>query len=151
MKVQHPTMTPASARPSGAIAASRRAPHEFRQALAQALKPADAAAAGAVSATGLAAAVELPGMTSCAATRPQALSALERLLDAMTDYQRRLEDPRASLRTLQTDLDQMQRRLAETDAAGARLPDDDALRRLVDAGTAAATAEIARFQRGDYC
>jgi len=151
MKIHHGGTIPGSLAKAGGNTHARHAPQGFQQALARALSP-SAAMPSESPGTGTVAntsAAQYP-LQACAGRRAT-LSALERLLETMEQYQRHLEDPRWNLRALQPDLDRMRRVLEETGPATAGLAIDDDLQRLVESGMAAATAEITRFQRGDYC
>ena len=75
----------------------------------------------------------------------------ENLLDLMESYTQKIEDPKKSLKEIEPLIDSIQKeasRLAqETDK---HLPEDKALKDIVNEFAVAANVEYAKFYRGDY-
>jgi hypothetical protein len=151
MKIHHSGTMSGFLTKVGTAAAGKQAPCGFQQALERALAPFDAKPSGTSAGLAVEKSAETQEPSAPSALRPAALAALERLIESMEHYQRHLEDPRWNLRALQPALDRMRHALGETGAIASALPAGDDLRHLVDAGMTAASAEITRFQRGDYC
>jgi hypothetical protein len=124
---------------------------EFKTLLTQTLKKGSPESTAAETVVPSPSASATPLSHRAASWEQAAVSRFENLLDALTTYQKRLGDNRFSLRSLEPDLDRMDRQCQQLDAlTKAVAPDSEALAFLRE-GLTMARIEVERFQRGDYC
>ena len=75
---------------------------------------------------------------------------IDRLLDVMEAYRRKLGDPGSSLKDIHPLVDKMTVAEEQLTAEMAALPLDDPLRETLDETLVAAHLEVVKFYRGDY-
>jgi hypothetical protein len=81
--------------------------------------------------------------------RIKALGMSEQAIDALEGYARMLADPNTSLKTLQTNVDELSAVRAELHEASGALSDDDPLKGLIRDMASTIDSEVLRFERGD--
>ena len=110
----------------------------------------------------LASETQTPGPAPLGEVRPSVFPAIttvstgivdktENLLDLLENYTQKIEDPKKSLKEIEPLIDSIQKeasRLAQE--ADKHLPEDEALKDIVNEFAVAANVEYAKFYRGDY-
>jgi hypothetical protein len=79
------------------------------------------------------------------------LQAMERFVDSLDAYQRRLADPACSLRDLEPVLGRLEKAQRHLSAVSEKTPADSPLKDIINEGLVTATMEISRFRSGLYC
>lgn len=76
---------------------------------------------------------------------------MERFIDSLEDYQKRLEDPQCNLRGLEPAIERLEREHRHLSHLANDSSDDNPLKRIMREGLVTATLEINRFRSGVYC
>jgi hypothetical protein len=79
-----------------------------------------------------------------------AASRVDRFLDTLEEYRRKLGDPRVGPDILDGSVRKMQRGVEALNPVLIRLPENDGLREILRQTLVTASVEIAKFRRGDY-
>lgn len=77
--------------------------------------------------------------------------AMERFIDSLEDYQKRLEDPQCNLRGLEPAIERLEREHRRLSHLAEDPSGDNPLKRIISEGLVTATLEINRFRSGVYC
>ncbi|MFH1985868.1 MAG: hypothetical protein ABIL58_28880 [Pseudomonadota bacterium] len=79
-----------------------------------------------------------------------AVEKVDRLLELMEGYQQQLANPRQSLKSIAPQLDRVEKGMQELEKTIQKLNDADGLKSIAQEALVAATAEVFKFNRGDY-
>jgi len=79
------------------------------------------------------------------------VQAIERFIDSLEAYQKRLEDPQNNLRDLEPDLERIEREHGNLSHWADKTYGDNPLKSILNEGLVTATLEINRFRSGEYC
>ena len=106
--------------------------------------PAPAAAPGPASISG----IQFTGIP--ASLQATAAKKVDRLLDLLEGYQQQLADPRQSLKSIAPQLERMEKGTRDLEKAIEKLDDSDALKSIAQEALVTVTAEVFKFNRGDF-
>jgi len=84
------------------------------------------------------------------ADRVQTVNTIDKFLNIMEAYERKMADPRASLKDAYPLLQQMEAKATELIPTLESLPEGDKLKDILNRTLVASTVEIIKFNRGDY-
>lgn len=76
---------------------------------------------------------------------------MERFLDSLDAYQKKLADPHYSLRDLEPDLNRLEKEHRYLSRWAEKTVEDSPLKNIINEGLVTATLEIGRFRSGNYC
>ena len=79
------------------------------------------------------------------------LQGMERLLDSLDTYQKKLADPQYTLRDLEPDLNRLEKEHRHLSRWAEKTVADSPLKNIINEGLVTATLEISRFRSGTYC
>jgi hypothetical protein len=126
-------------------------PRAFGDALGRALNASAAEkAAGAGAPTGLASisGVQFTGLPMSPAIK--AGEKVDQLLELLEGYQQKLADPQQSLKSIAPQLDRMEKGVRALEKVIEKIDDAEGLKSIAQEALITATAEMFKFNRGDY-